>query len=39
MPADLVENPPALRLTAERLSALFVLPLDLVRRDGYYNLW
>jgi iron complex transport system ATP-binding protein len=26
-------------LTAERLSALFKLPVELARRDGYYNLW
>jgi len=26
-------------LTAERLSALFGLPVDLAERDGYYNLW
>jgi iron complex transport system ATP-binding protein len=26
-------------LTAERLSALFGLPLELAEREGYYNLW
>jgi len=26
-------------LTAERLSQLFELPLELARRDGYYHLW
>jgi iron complex transport system ATP-binding protein len=26
-------------LTAERLSGLFGLKLDLIERDGYYNLW
>jgi iron complex transport system ATP-binding protein len=26
-------------LTAPRLSALFGRPLDLLERDGYYNLW
>jgi iron complex transport system ATP-binding protein len=26
-------------LTAERLSELFGLTLDLTQRDGYYNLW
>jgi iron complex transport system ATP-binding protein len=26
-------------LTAEKLSGLFGLPVDLARRDGYFNLW
>ena len=26
-------------LTSERLSALFGRPLELLERDGYYNLW
>jgi iron complex transport system ATP-binding protein len=26
-------------LTAERLSSLFGLPLELIERNGYYNLW
>ncbi len=33
------DGPTRETLTAERLSALFGLKLDLIERDGYYNLW
>jgi iron complex transport system ATP-binding protein len=33
------DGPTAEVLTAERLSALFGLPLELTERGGYYNLW
>lgn len=33
------DGPPREILTAPRLSALFGRPLELLERDGYYNLW
>jgi iron complex transport system ATP-binding protein len=33
------DGPTKETLTADRLSALFGLPLDLTERGGYYNLW
>ena len=33
------DGPKADLLTAERLTRLFGLPVDLVRRDGYYHAW
>ena len=34
-----VDGPPREVLTSARLSALFGRPLELLERDGYYNLW
>jgi iron complex transport system ATP-binding protein len=33
------DGPSRIVLTAPRLSALFGRPLELLERDGYYNLW
>jgi iron complex transport system ATP-binding protein len=33
------DGPKRQTLTAERLSSLFGLPVDLAERGGYYNLW
>jgi iron complex transport system ATP-binding protein len=35
----LADGPKREILTAQRLSDLFGLKVDLVERDGYYNLW
>jgi iron complex transport system ATP-binding protein len=35
----LADGPKREILTAERLSILFGLPVDLAERRGYYNLW
>jgi iron complex transport system ATP-binding protein len=35
----LADGPKREVLTADRLSSLFGLPVDLAERDGYYNLW
>ena len=37
--AVVADGPPREVLTAPRLSALFGRPLELLERDGYYNLW
>ena len=34
-----MDGPAAQMLTAERLGNLFGLPLQLIEREGYYNLW